>query len=186
MKYKQNNTLKTALSFIIGFYGLLLCNGLAQAQNTTSVKDKYILTEEQKLEIVVHVWGEIRSPGQYIVPDGTNVLELISLAGGPNEYSSLTNVVLSREYNPTEFRTMDFKVIRKQKNIKIGKNKLIIRMNLHRHLEDVDQEHIYVLRPGDVISVKRNNWFKFQSLLRILTQISIIAQAVYYFSRIEL
>ena len=186
MIYRQTQHCTRYVYLLFTILLILLNTHTVLPQTEATPRDRYILTEEQKLEIMVHVWGEIRNPGQYLVPDGTNVLELISLAGGPNEYSSLTNIVLSREYNPSEFRTMDFKAIRKQKNIRVGRNKLIIRMNLQRHLEEIDQEHVYVLRPGDVISVKRNNWYKFQSLLRILTQISIIAQAVYYFSRIEL
>ncbi len=46
-------------------------------------KERYLLGDEQKLEMIVHVFGEVARPGEYRVADDTNVLELISKAGGP-------------------------------------------------------------------------------------------------------
>ena len=48
-----------------------------------------------QLKVVVHIWGEVRSPGEYTVPAGTNILELISKAGGPTEYANMGKVKLT-------------------------------------------------------------------------------------------
>src|SRR5574337_1129678 len=58
-------------------------------------RDRYILGEQKQLEILVHILGQVQKPGEYRVPDGTNVLELLSKAGGPTEYSDLSEVVLT-------------------------------------------------------------------------------------------
>src|SRR5688572_8546323 len=50
--------------------------------------DKYILGAESRLEIVVHVLGEVERPGEYRVTDETDVLELISKAGGPTRFAN--------------------------------------------------------------------------------------------------
>lgn len=140
------------------------------AQQDRRVKDQYMLSDEQqaKLQIVVHIWGEINQPGQHVVPDGTNALELISLAGGPTQFSNLSNVTLTRE---ATYRS---------KSGILSKKKVIVRMNLNKHLNKMQPERIYVLKPGDVVQVNRNSWFNLEKILRILTQIAIIVQGLYF------
>ena len=91
-----------ATSFLIG---LLLVAGQAlwaqpppdSGRFTVPGKEEYFLDPAtQKLSIEVHLWGEVTRPGVFRVPLGTNVLELISLAGGPTEYSNLSKVKLTR------------------------------------------------------------------------------------------
>ena len=59
-------------------------------------KAKYILGEDRKLEIIVHIIGEVKNPGEYRVLDGTNVLELLSKSGGPTEFSKLSMATITR------------------------------------------------------------------------------------------
>ena len=42
----------------------------------------YLIPQEQGLEMLVHILGEVQKPGEYRVPDHTDVLELIAKAGG--------------------------------------------------------------------------------------------------------
>ena len=138
------------------------------AQQDKPIRDQYMLTEEQKLQIVVHVWGEVNQPGQYVVNDGTTVLELISMAGGPSQFSNLSNVRLTREIS----------YVSKNKNPM--KRKIIYKINMDKYLNSTKQEQIYTLKPGDVVQVKRNSWFRFDTFLRVVTQIAIIIQGLYY------
>jgi hypothetical protein len=41
-------------------------------------KDQYQIGPDERLLITVHIWGEVRKPGEYLVPDDTDILELIS------------------------------------------------------------------------------------------------------------
>ena len=142
---------------------------------------EYMWPEEarSKLQIIVHIWGEVNKPGQYLVPDGTTVLELISLAGGPNEYSNLSNVRLTREYLDNNNTS----------NQSFGNtstiNKEIYTINLDKHLKEKKFVYIHVLKPGDVVYVSHNKWYKIQVALRTISQIAIVGQVVYYFSRIN-
>lgn len=157
---------------------LLLCYANAATQELTVQKDRYLYSDEQTLQIVVHIWGEVNRPGRYIVQDGTNVLELISLAGGPTEYSNLSKVKLTREIfsDTTEERS----------NIKIKSvHKEIIKIDLKKYLEKEVTDPIPVLYPGSVVKISKNNWFRYQSMIRIISQIAIVIQAMYFYSRIE-
>ena len=162
---------------------LLLSYGFAQQE--ANRQDKYIWTEEQrsKLQIVVHIWGEVKTPGQYVVPDGTNVLELISLAGGPNEYSNLRRVKLTRTYFPSsgELSGNEASDI---KTPSLTNMKEIYTINLNKYLTQKEDETIYILKPGDVVKVPRNFWYSFQIFIRTVYQIAIIAQGLYFYSLI--
>ena len=43
----------------------------------------YVFTKRGDLPIHVSVWGVARNPGRYEVPEGTDLGQLLSLAGGP-------------------------------------------------------------------------------------------------------
>ena len=43
----------------------------------------YVFTKRGDLPIHVSVWGQARNPGRYEIPEGTNLSQLLSLAGGP-------------------------------------------------------------------------------------------------------
>ena len=51
---------------------------------------------EKLLVFSVHIWGEVRQPGLFSVPEGTTVIDLISLAGGPTSSAKLNSVKLVR------------------------------------------------------------------------------------------
>ncbi len=55
-------------------------------------QEKYLIGTEKKLEMIVHIMGEVGKPGEYRVEDNTNLVELISKAGGPTQFSSLSGV----------------------------------------------------------------------------------------------
>jgi len=40
-------------------------------------QDKYLIGSEKKLEMIVHIMGEVRKPGEYRVEDDTNLVELM-------------------------------------------------------------------------------------------------------------
>ena len=162
---------------IVLFFMMILFSSSLKAQHGSVTTDRYILTDGQELQIIVHIWGEVKNPGQYIVPDGTNVLELISLAGGPNEYSNLGDVKLTRHYYDGDNNENG------AEKWQLGK-KMIYNVNLDKYLSDKDYEYVYTLKPGDVVKVNRNSWFRFQTFIKVIYQVAIIAQGLYYWTQI--
>jgi len=151
-------------------------------------KENYLIGEEKTLEIIAHVWGEVRIPGEKRVPDGTNVLELISKAGGPTEFSNLSKVLLvsDRTHNfSSEQRTyldtteVDFIIQDFDKLEKTGK----IEIDINKYLKHGKTKYLPKLLPGDVVHVKRNVWFKWQAFFRVAAQVAIVAQVWYWYTR---
>lgn len=58
---------------------------------------RYILSSaSDALLMTVKVWGEVQRPGLYDVPLGTDLIELISSAGGPKETAQLSKIKVIR------------------------------------------------------------------------------------------
>lgn len=158
------------------------------SQERVLKNNQYQIGSDERLLITVHIFGEVKNPGEYLVPDDTNVLELISKAGGPTEYSKLTNIKITRGL----IGIADLKkALKKNKennnNYRIrGLKKQVIKINLKKML---DKEQYYTtlptLLPGDVVRVGRNGWFTWQSTIRIISQLAIVAQVWYWYSRVN-
>jgi len=174
--------LKKVISIIIFDFSLLLIPCFAQQE--TVEKDQYILGKEPKLEIVVHIWGEIKRPGEYFVPDGTDVLELISKAGGYTEYSNISNIRLTRG-KIGSLALKDSSNFNSQRDFINKYSGRVIKINLKKYLKNKNYEPLPILQPGDAVTVDRNKWYTVQTMIRIISQIAIIAQAWYYYSKID-
>ena len=72
------------------------------------------------INIKVQLWGYVRFPGFYIVPEGTSINELISVAGGPTEDAILNDirVVKIREGSETYMVKYDYNDLVWEANIK--------------------------------------------------------------------
>ncbi len=56
----------------------------------------YDYSDPTDVNIKVSVWGFVRYPGKYVVPIYTNVLDLLSYAGGPSDDAHLDDLRLYR------------------------------------------------------------------------------------------
>jgi len=57
----------------------------------------YYLGGKEGLTIGVNLWGFVRNPGRYEVPSSTDLVQLISLGGGPLEHAQLDAVKIVRQ-----------------------------------------------------------------------------------------
>ena len=65
----------------------------------------YDFSDPRYLNIMVNIWGYVRFPGKYYVPEQSKIIDLISYAGGPTPDAHLDDVRLYRqnEKGNTEF-----------------------------------------------------------------------------------
>ncbi len=127
----------------------------------------YVVGDNPHLEMMVHIIGEVQRPGEFRVPDNTNVMELFSKAGGPTQYSDLSHVTITRYPNPlfatgspaetTQLRTQ------------------VIHVNLKDSLKSESTDGLPVLLPGDVVVVRRNSWSAWRNITAVARDISVIA-----------
>jgi len=146
--------------------------GAAPAQD----RQGYTLGEGQRLMIVVHVLGEVKSPGPYSVEDNTTVMELVSRAGGPTEFASLGSVRLTRvEHRPIEVAATAADVADDSTHV--------IRVDLDAYLNGKNRAPLPILGPGDIVTVPRNGWFHWRRIAGIARDLSVVASAYFLYLR---
>lgn len=106
----------------------------------------------EKLKINTHIWGQIYKPGFYAVPDDTDLLTLISLAGGPREDAKLTKIRIVR---PT------------------AQGERVIMVNMKKYMETGDETIIPVLQPGDTVIVSGTIFYAASRVADFLSKVAI-------------
>jgi len=151
------------VSASIGLALLLWC-GLAWAQELQRGAQYYISRKEaiDELLIRVNVWGYVAKPGQYLVPDNTDLISLLSYAGGPTEDARIDAIRL--------IRTVE------------GKRQ-VTEVDLKELLEGGSSEEVPVLMPGDTVIVPGNLYRLISRAVSIVSQLAIVANVYYLFFR---
>ena len=111
------------------------------------------LTGTEQLKIRTYIWGQVRNPGLYIVPDDTDLLTLISSAGGPTENAKLSKIRIIRS-------TID--------------GEKVINIDMKEYLETGQTGLIPILKPGDTIIVSGSTYYAFTKAVNWLSQIAVI------------
>ncbi|MFC1887812.1 polysaccharide biosynthesis/export family protein [Candidatus Cloacimonadota bacterium] len=111
------------------------------------------LSGSEQLKIKAYIWGQVRNPGLYVIPDDTDLLTLISSAGGPTENAKLTKIKIVR---PTEE----------------GESVLIV--NLKEYTKTGNKELIPFLQPGDTVIVPGTTFYAFSKVAEWLADVVII------------
>jgi protein involved in polysaccharide export with SLBB domain len=139
---------------------LLVPVSLAVARPALAQNADVILGEPNRIQIVVHIIGEVKRPGEYQVPDDTDVLELLAKAGGPTEIADLSGVSLRRRdvpgypTNPAE--------------------DAIVNVDLDEFLKRKDAPLPPVLQPGDVVTVPRNKMHAWKTVFTMVRDVSVV------------
>jgi len=145
---------------------LLATAGGASGQD----RKDYILSETKRLEIVVHILGEVTRPGEYLVADDTNVLELLSKAGGPTELANLGSVTLKRGSSGRGAAGG-------------SANGRVIKIDINDYLKHDKSMPLPTLEPGDVVTVPRNSFSKWKTVFSMARDVSVVASLYFLYLR---
>lgn len=119
---------------------------------------QYYIGDENQLMMMVNVWGRVEKPGQYFVPSDTDLITLISVAGGPADKSRLDNVRLVRAGDSASE---------------------VVEVNIKKFLKTGDRSLIPELKPEDTIIVSGSAFYLFTTIVSVVAQLAIVAN-VYY------
>jgi hypothetical protein len=118
----------------------------------------YFISKPGEITMSINLWGYVRNPGRYEVPISTDLVQLLSYAGGPLAEADLGSVKISRVVRREDgIRTVEFIV------------------NL-RHLDKLDDK-ARGLEPGDTIFVDSPS-FVWRDVFNILTTMAIILASI--------
>jgi hypothetical protein len=101
----------------------------------------------------VRIWGAVKQPGLHHIPSDTDLLQLVTLAGGPNTDADLSEVIVKRM---------------------TPKGQSVIRVNLDELIQS-SQATTLALEPNDIIVLPATaNWISANTL----TAISVVTSVV--------
>lgn len=118
---------------------------------------RYVLGSKDELLMNVNIWGFVKSPGQYLVPRNTDLITLMSFAGGPAEEAKIKSVEIIRS-NATD------------------SDQRILKVDVKKFLKTGDPHLIPELKPGDTILVSATRSYSIYKRLDVLWRLTAVAQ----------
>jgi protein involved in polysaccharide export with SLBB domain len=124
--------------------------------------------------MMVHIMGEVQKPGEYRVADQTNLLELLSKAGGPTQFSRLSSISVRRVA-----AGRPFPAVASDTTLRIE----ILRVNIEDILRKPGMPPPPRLQPGDVVFVPKNSWHTWKNISGVIRDVSVVASAYFLYAR---
>ena len=119
-------------------------------------------SDPEAVNIKVSVWGAVKYPGKYLIPNYTSVLDLISYAGGPDGNAAMDELKLYRIDKNGKEKLIDFNY-----NDIVYGDKLEVKNRIVPKLE-----------PGDFLIIPSRNTTSFREYLNIGLQIISVVVSV--------
>ena len=153
---------------------ILLVASLVPRPAACQERPRYLLGENQGLEMIVHITGEVKKPGEYRVSDRTDVLELFSKAGGATPFSRLRDVTVRHPNGAGPVESLGGE--------SDSSGAEIVHVNLERLMRERTAMPL-MLEPGDVVSVPKSGRQGWLDASRVVRDLSIIASAYFVYKR---
>ncbi len=132
--------------------------GQDEAGRTPQSAGHYVyLGEGDELLMNVQIWGQVKNPGLYSLPEESDIATLVSLAGGPTEHADLSGI----------------KILRKGMD-----GDSLFSVNLKKAMLAGEQEKTE-LKPGDIVEIMPSKFYTLSNFVRFITQVTMVA-AIYY------
>jgi hypothetical protein len=144
---------------------LMCCGQQAMAQlemgathSGASSAAYYYISKPGEITMSINLWGFVRNPGRYEVPISTDLVQLLSYAGGPLADADLGSVRIARVVRGVDaIRTVEFTV------------------NLN-HLDRLDDK-ARKMEPGDTIFIERTA-LSVADFFNIITTTAVVTAAI--------
>ncbi len=167
--------MKQTVAIVLFISGMLIA-GTARAQVEVPVTLQYRLVEgivqiskPGEESVLINLWGDIIAPGRFMVPTGTTLIELISIARGPASFR-------------TGETTLDWSKLRIEVNVSRRNQELNIdevvnfRFRYTQQLPPGMRE--FILQENDFITLEVKRRPAFVDYMRIVGPISTVVAAM--------
>jgi hypothetical protein len=144
--------------------------GTSSSQRATNLESPgnqpsvYYYGQGQGVQIDVNLWGEVKVTGKMVVPYTTDIISLISLAGGPTPNAKLDEIRIIR-YSQADSATVE----------------KIIRVNIERFVETGEQLSFPSLLRGDTVIVPGGALSALQNFVNVVQLLAAVLNTVFLF-----
>jgi hypothetical protein len=140
---------------------LLVFAGHLSAQQAGSLMNRgaqYYLGNQDELLIPVNIWGFVQKPGQYMVPTNTDLISLLSYAGGPTADAKISNI----------------KIVRSDPR----RGSQVWKVDVKRYIDTADSLLIPPLKPNDTIIVKGTTFYWVARFFEFISRLAVFFQKI--------
>jgi len=153
---------------------LLFLGGLLHAQDAGQLSRldgaaRYYLGDRDQVVMSINVWGYVQKPGQYFVPRNTDLISLISFAGGPRDGANLSEVTIVRA---GQIKAGNGEA-KQDENDEVP----ILTVDVKQSMQSGKLSQIPVLMAGDTVVIRESGGRKFQKILGFNSFVNIITAA---------
>ncbi|MDZ7362316.1 MAG: SLBB domain-containing protein [candidate division KSB1 bacterium] len=197
MKFSRKSRGKGTVSLFLATVLFLFIPSFSTAQDEDDQRDnnrgaQYILGAQDELLIRVNIWGFVRKPGQYMVPKNTDLISLISFAGGPLEQAKIKKVKIIRSIDSipsssssnNRFTQNELLLASRDRNVNMNTPSApaqqVIKVDIKKYIETGQQALIPELRPGDTIVVPGSTLHFLGKALDFASKFAVIAQIYFW------
>lgn len=148
----------------------------AQEEDNSSFMNRasqYVLGAKDEILVKVNIWGFVSKPGQYLVPRHTDLISLMSFAGGPREGANLTKVRIIREKLETDGSNGR------------DRHEAIFEIDVKKYLNTGKKGLIPNLEAGDTVLITQSFGSKFRNILGVTSVVGLIAASATLIFAIE-
>ena len=150
------------------------------SDKTTSTN--YYFARPNDITIVVNVMGNVQKPGRYEIASSIDLLDLISLAGGPTTDGSLSDVKIVRilkdgEKTARQDVQINQKILLaflKKEQVKMTRKEIKLDLD---NLSTVRPEDLQLM-PGDMIYIDRTSWSNIRDAFGVVVSAALITTAI--------
>lgn len=134
-------------------------SSLLSATSVGTTTSNFYFAKPNELTIIVNVLGFVQRPGRYEISSTIDLINLLSLAGGPMPDGSMNGVKVTRLLSASSrFERREFR-------LDLGELTKVTAAEL-------------VLQPGDIIEVERTGWSTFRDVFGIVLSVAVLTSAV--------
>jgi len=155
---------------------------------------QYFLGQQDELLIKVNIWGFVRKPGQYLVPKDTDLISLISFAGGPLEQAKIKKVKIIRateqpagaasQSGNGRLNQNDLMLASRSNSVLTETSRpaaqQVIEVNIKKYLASGRPDLIPDLRPGDTIVVPGSTLHFVGKAMDFAAKFAVVAQIYFW------
>lgn len=170
---------------------LLLCLTTANAQSdqsslistgsTGTLSTNYYFARPNEITMVVSVIGFVQRPGRYEIASSIDIMNLLSLAGGPTTDGSLSRVKIIRIVKDGE-KTVRQDIQPDQKTLSafLKEDAKITRREIFLDLQNLSTARPEDLQmmPGDIVIIDRTAWSTIRDVFTVVGSAAIISLTV--------
>jgi hypothetical protein len=148
------------LAFLLALSATAIAQEGGYPEATSGGAQYYVYAgKDWELQISVYIWGHVLKPGMYSVPRSTDLIGVISLAGGPGQYANLKDVKVIRSNPGPE----------------------ILKVDVLHYMQTANAAEVPVLHPGDTVVVPGSKTHALSRVVSFISQLAIVANVYYLF-----